>query len=127
MQERISVQSHMHFNSYNAGIMAEFRARWYLRFRGFWILESRYITGKKTGRAEIDIIARRGNLLIFAEVKNRPTIIGAVESVGHSQAVRLRRAAADYMRQKHWTGAARFDVIAVCGKKIYWSHGALNK
>ena len=65
----------MHFNmtSYESGIFAEFWAKLYLRLHGFRIVKSRYITGRNTGRAEIDIIARRRNLMIFVEVKRRAT------------------------------------------------------
>ena len=51
--------------SYTKGLFAEFLARTYLRFHGFSIVKTRYITGSNTNRAEIDIIARRGKLLLF--------------------------------------------------------------
>ncbi|MDR2413110.1 MAG: YraN family protein [Rickettsiales bacterium] len=107
-------------NSYESGIFAEFRARWFLRFHGFRILKSRYTTGRNTNRAEIDIIARRGNLLVFCEVKKRGSVADALEAVSFGQAARLRRAAESYIAKSRWRGDARFDAIAVCGRRIHW-------
>jgi len=83
------------------------------------------VTGKKTNRAEIDIIARRGNTIVFVEVKARKTIDAAWGAITTQQSARLRRAAETYLIQNHWTGNARFDVIVVCGHKIYWAKNAI--
>jgi putative endonuclease len=117
----------MHFKktSYQVGLYSEFLARMYLRFHGYRILKSRYITGKNTNRAEIDIIARRKNTIVFIEVKARKTLGGAWDAITHQQSARLRRAAETYLMQNHWTGNARFDVIVVCGHKIYWAKNAI--
>lgn len=112
-------------NTYTVGLRAEFLARMYLRIRGFKILKNRYITGRNTNRAEIDIIARRGNLIIFVEVKCRPDIKTAWDAITPHQSNRLRAAASTYLGQIRWNGDARFDVIAVCGWKIKWFRGAI--
>ncbi len=105
--------------------MAEWRARWYLRLRGFRILSSRYITGRHTGRAEIDIIARRGRLIVFVEVKRRPNITDGFYAITGPQAIRLRRSAETYLTKIGWTGDARFDAIIICNDGIHWIRGAL--
>lgn len=107
-------------SSYTVGLFAEWRARWFLRLRGFKIVKSRYITGRHTGRAEIDIIARRANLIIFVEVKKRDCIEKALDAVTFTQSVRLRKAAENYISQARWTGDARFDIIAICNNKVHW-------
>ena len=106
--------------SYSKGLFAEFLARNYLRLHGFRIVKSRSITGRHTNRAEIDIIARRGKLLLFVEVKNRPTVSTALDAVTYAQSLRLRRAGETYLAQTRWDGNARFDIIAVCGLRIHW-------
>lgn len=111
--------------SYSKGLFAEFLARNYLRVHGFRILHNRYITGRNTHRAEIDIIARRGNLIIFVEVKNRPNIQTAWDAITPPQARRLRAAAGTYLSRARWSGDARFDVIAVCGWRITWFKNAI--
>ncbi len=112
-------------NSYESGLFAEFLAKWYLRLHGFRIVKSRYITGRNTGRAEIDIIARRRNLMIFIEVKRRSNVETAWAAITPGQSVRLRRAAENFIARSNWTGDTRFDAILVCGPRIYWARGAL--
>ena len=112
-------------NSYESGLFAEFLARMYLRLHGFRIVRSRYITGRNTGRAEIDIIARRRNLMIFVEVKRRPNVDTAWAAITPAQEIRLRRAAEGFISRTRWAGDARFDAILVCGLRVYWARGAL--
>lgn len=111
--------------SYQIGLFSEFLTRWFLRFHGYRILQSRYVTGKNTNRAEIDIIAKHKNTIVFIEVKSRQTINAAWDAITPVQSARLRRAAETYLINKRWTGDARFDVIVVCGHKIYWAKNAI--
>ena len=111
--------------SYQVGLYSEFLARMYLRFHGYRILKSRYVTGKNTNRAEIDIIAKRKNTIVFIEVKARKTTDVAWDAITHQQSVRLRRVAETFLIQNHWSGNARFDVIIVCGHKIYWAKNVI--
>ena len=111
--------------SYESGLFGEFMAKKYLRFHGFRIVYSRYVTGRNTGRAEIDIIARRKNLMIFVEVKRRQNVESAWAAITPAQAVRLRRAAENFIAKNGWMGDTRFDAILVCGIRIYWARGAL--
>ena len=124
---RISKPNRMLSNrtSYRTGLLAEWRARWILRLHGFRILESRYVTGRHTGRAEIDIIARRANLMVFVEVKCRPTIDAAWTAITPTQIARLRSAAYGYMARHRFRGDARFDVIIICGRHSHWIRGAI--
>lgn len=112
-------------NSYDSGLFAEFWAKMYLRLHGFRIVKSRHITGRNTGRAEIDIIARRGKLMIFVEVKRRHDVKTAWEAITPGQSIRLRRAAETFITKYGWTGDTRFDAILVCGTRIHWARAAL--
>ncbi len=122
----IFVQKHTRFNmtTYQTGLFSEWLARMYLRIHGFRIVHHRYITGRNTKRAEIDIIARRKNLLVFIEVKARPTLSAALDAITPPQIARLRRAANTYIMQSHWCGDARFDVIIVRRLRVCWIRGA---
>ena len=112
-------------NTYRVGLFSEFIARNYLRIHGYQILESRYVTGKFTGRAEIDIIAKRGDLILFVEVKNRKSIELGLDAILYEQHRRLRSAAEVYLRRKRLINNARFDVIVVNGLKINWIKNAV--
>ena len=111
-------------NTYYTGLFAEWYARMFLRVHGYRILKSRYVTGRNTGRAEIDIIAQHKNTIVFIEVKYRPDLQTAWDAITPKQIVRLRNAANTYLAKKRWSGDARFDMIAVCGRKIYWTKNA---
>mgnify|MGYP001018050732 CR=1 FL=1 len=69
----------------NDGKAAEFLARLYLRCKGYHIIAANVITGKGTNAGEIDIIARRRKLIIFAEVKKRRTIEKAAYAISARQ------------------------------------------
>jgi len=112
-------------DSYKTGLFAEWRARMFLRIHGYHIVANRYITGRNTNRAEIDIIASRGSTLAFIEVKARPSLTSGWDAITPQQIIRLRRAAETYIMQKRWAGNARFDVIIVCGWRIHWYKNAI--
>ncbi|MDR1697020.1 MAG: YraN family protein [Rickettsiales bacterium] len=107
-------------NSYKSGLLAEWISRQFLRLHGYKILESRHITGRLTGRAEIDIIAKRGRTIVFIEVKNRPDYVTGYFAVTAAQKLRLRRAAENFLVRKKWTGSSRFDIMVVSGWRIRW-------
>lgn len=75
-----------------AGRWAETYAAWYLRLKGYGILERRY----KSGSGEIDIIARKRNVLAIIEVKHRPTQEAAEDSLTPYALRRISRATDDY-------------------------------
>ena len=56
--------------AFRVGISAESRAAAFLIAKGFRILARRW----RSPAGEIDIVARRRNLLVFVEVKARPTL-----------------------------------------------------
>jgi putative endonuclease len=69
------------------GRRAEELAAWYLRSKGWRILGQRV----KTPVGEVDLVARRGAVLAFVEVKARATRAAAEQSLDRE---RLRRVAA---------------------------------
>lgn len=66
------------------GRRGENLAAWYLRLKGYRILARRV----KTPRGEIDLIARRGKVVAFIEVKWRATAAGLDHAIDD---YRLRR------------------------------------
>ncbi len=97
-------------DSYTLGRLAEYLAAGYLWIKGFRILSLRY----KTPLGEVDIIARRGAQLIFAEVKYRPHLDEGLYAVTPQTQNRITRAAQLFMaEQKNMSLAVRFDIIAI--------------
>ena len=102
--------------AFRVGISAESRAAAFLIAKGFRILARRW----RSALGEIDIVARRRHLLVFAEVKARASLDEAAESVSDRQRRRIA-AAADI-----WLAAnpdetirdIRFDAILVAPGKI---------
>ncbi len=97
------------------GRWAEAACAWSLRLKGYAILARRHVTGRGTGAGEIDIVARRGHVIAFVEVKARPTLRQAAEAVTARQRWRLTRAAGAFLaRRPDLAGCqARFDAMLV--------------
>lgn len=93
------------------GVTAEAAAGVALENDG-WTVRARRL---RTAAGEIDLVAERGGLLAFIEVKARPTLAGAAWSLGPRQRARLL-AAAEIALAEHpdWGRAGvRFDVLLV--------------
>lgn len=71
----------------------------------------------RVGRLELDIVARRGALLVFCEVKTARSgsVFAAAERLGAAQQRRLRQAAAGWLRAHPQRGVVetRFDAAFV--------------
>lgn len=70
----------------------------------------------RTGRLELDVVARRGSLVVVCEVRSRTNAlpIHPAETLGRKKLERVRRATAMWLR-KHKLGKvhARIDAAAV--------------
>lgn len=92
------------------GARGERLAADYLRGRGFTIV----LLNFRTRMGEIDIIARGGEYLVFAEVKTRkPGGPRPAEYVGARKQARLILAAQEYLGANPTGLQPRFDVIEV--------------
>ncbi len=100
------------------GHMSEWLAAGFLMLKGYRILAMRY----KTKLGEVDIIAKKGNLIIMVEVKARRTIEEAFDSVTVTSQRRIE-AAGDLWLGKQKNAhilSIRYDIIAVRPWK--WPH-----
>ena len=92
------------------GRRAETIAAWYLRIQGWRIVGQRV----RNPRGEVDLIARRGRVVAFVEVKARVSEANLATAI---DAYRLRRvaAAAESLLHEYGKGAEemRIDVILV--------------
>src|SRR3954451_3756524 len=74
---------------------AERRAAWWYRLRGYRILD----TNCWLARAEIDVVARRGRVVVFCEVKSKSGMAfgDPLEMVDERKQARVRRAAGAWL------------------------------
>ncbi len=91
------------------GRAGELRAVWWLRLQGYRILARNW----RHPLGEIDILARRGRLVIAVEVKWRDSLAQAAEAVQVAQRRRIAQAAAIFLRQQAGaeTLSLRFDAM----------------
>lgn len=89
----------------------------FLEKQGYRILEYNF----RCRYAEIDIVAKDGEYLVFCEVKFRKTggLSAALEAVSVPKQMRLSGAAVYYLMKNGCTEIpCRFDVIGIAGNKI---------
>ena len=98
------------------GRRAERLASLFLMAKGFAILDRRY----RTPAGEIDLIARRGNLLVFAEVKARASEDAGVEAVTAPARRRIEKAAGLFLSRNGRLAACmmRYDILTVSGWRV---------
>jgi len=102
--------------AFRVGISAESRAAAFLIAKGFRILARRW----RSPLGEIDIVARRRRLLVFAEVKARASLDEAAEAVSDRQRRRIAAAAEIWLAANpdQTIRDIRFDAILVAPGKI---------
>src|SRR5262245_51942280 len=102
--------------AFRVGLSAESRAAAYLIAKGFRIVARRF----RSPVGEVDIVARRGRLLIFVEVKARNRLDDAAESLLPRQQRRIAAAAAAWLagRPDDAESNIRFDAVLVAPGRI---------
>lgn len=102
--------------AFRTGLSAESRAAALLIAKGFRIQARRF----RTPYGEIDIIARKRNLVIFVEVKARAALDDAAYAVTPMQRRRIIDAAQAWLMMKpdFANHEMRFDVILVAPKHL---------
>lgn len=101
------------------GTYFEEKAEKYLEDKGYEILERNY----RIRRAEIDLIAKNENTIVFVEVKYRKTSnYGyAQEAVNRKKQQKIYLAAQFYITEKNLTNYdIRFDIISINNNKLDW-------
>ena len=92
------------------GRRAEWIAAWWLRLKGYRVLAQRV----RTPVGEVDLVVRRGNCVVFVEVKARLDVAGAAASIGAANQRRVSRASNALLARFGSNGeAARIDAVLV--------------
>lgn len=102
-------------NAYRFGAMAEQLSCWALRLYGYRILQRHF----RAVGGEIDIIARRGGIVAFVEVKARKNLDDALHALSPAQRRRIERTASAFLAQHGELSGldARFDLIVLSPRR----------
>jgi putative endonuclease len=102
--------------AFRTGLSAETRAAAFLMAKGYRILAKRF----RTRYGEIDIVARRRNLLTFVEVKARATLVAAAYAVTARQQARIIEAAQAWLvaHPEHADFELRFDAMLIAPRRL---------
>src|SRR5580704_2144366 len=102
--------------AFRTGLSAEARAAAWLMAKGYRILAQRF----RTPYGEIDIVARRRNLLAFIEVKARASLDEAAYAVTPRQQQRIVDAAQAWLmaHPEHAEFELRFDAMLIAPRRL---------
>ncbi len=100
---------------YRSGLASELVAAVFLLCRGYRILARRF----RVPAGEIDLIAKRGRLVAFVEVKRRRDAATAESAVTPRQRLRIQRAADMWIarNRRYAEHELRFDVIFILPRR----------
>jgi putative endonuclease len=114
--QEIKAASPARVAAFRTGLSAESCAAAYLIAKGYRILARRF----RTPHGEIDIIARRRNLIAFVEVKARASLDEAAFAVTPRQQARIINAAQAWLavHPEHAEFELRFDVILIAPRHL---------
>jgi putative endonuclease len=102
--------------AFRTGISAEARAAALLMAKGYRILAKRF----RTRYGEIDLVARRRNLLVFVEVKARASLDDAAYAITPRQQRRIIDAAQAWLvaHPEHAELELRFDAVLIAPRRL---------
>ena len=104
------------------GRWGESRAARHLRSLGFTVLDAGWRPPESELRGDLDLVARRGDLVVVCEVKARRDASrfgGAVAAVTPAKQAQVRTLAESWLRQRRPGEVdVRFDVIAIDGVRL---------
>jgi len=85
----------------------------YLQRKGYTIIERDW----KSGRRDLDIVAKNGDVIVFVEVKTRcNSLYGQPEeAVDYRKLQSLQQAINHYIKFRHISQEVRFDIISIVG------------
>ena len=102
--------------AFQTGLSAESRAAALLMAKGYRILAKRF----RTPHGEIDLVAKRRNLIAFVEVKARASLDEAAFAVTPRQQARIVNAAQAWLatHPEHTEFELRFDVVLIAPRHL---------
>jgi putative endonuclease len=114
--EVVKLASPARVAAFRTGLSAESRAAAFLMAKGYRILAKRF----RTPHGEIDIVARRRNMIVFIEVKARASLDDAAYAVTPRQQQRIIDAAQGWLmaHPEHADFELRFDAMLIAPRRL---------
>jgi len=112
----VKIASPARVAAFRTGLSAESRAAALLMAKGYRILAKRF----RTPYGEIDLVARKRNLLAFIEVKARANLDDAAYAVTPRQHQRIIEAAQAWLvaHPEHANFELRFDAMLIAPRRL---------
>ena len=112
----VSVAAPERVAAFRTGLSAESKAAAYLMAKGYRILAKRF----RTPYGEIDLVARKRNLIAFIEVKARASLDDAAYAVTPRQQRRIIDAAQAWLmaHPEHAEFELRFDAVLIAPRRL---------
>ncbi|MFO0781708.1 MAG: YraN family protein [Candidatus Saccharimonadales bacterium] len=103
-------------NTTLTGQKAEQAAATYLEMRGYKVLERNW----RRPKCEIDIIAKKDNIIFFVEVKYRRDYEqgGGLEAITATKLKQMQYAAQMWVEETEWVGNYQLAAIEIAGKEF---------
>ena len=110
----MAAQSDRH-RALRKGYFAEYIAAVWLTLKGYRIKALRY----RTKLGEIDIIAQKGDLAVFVEVKARKNVQSGIDAVSHQSQLRIRNASDLWLSKQRQPEniSQRYDIVVISPRK----------
>lgn len=107
--------SHKRQQSEKRGRRAEWMAAVYLALCGYRPIARRF----RSKRGEIDLICKRGDTVVFVEVKARKTVDDALNAISYKQRKRIEAASEDWLKLNPGRAKSlRFDMVAIAPRQF---------
>jgi putative endonuclease len=104
------------------GRLGERRAAWFYRLRGYAIVARNV----RSRGGEIDLIVRRGRMLVFVEVKTRQSLTAGAgyDAVDARKQLQLVTLASQWLAHHPHPGEMRYDVLSLFwnGRRLVVTH-----
>jgi putative endonuclease len=96
------------------GKYGERRAAWFYRLRGYRVVEQNL----RMRGGEIDLVVRRGGLLVFVEVKTRQSVAAGygVDAVDRRKKLQIISLTSAYLARHPHDGEVRHDILS-----LFWT------
>ena len=104
----------MRIHSRLLGKRGERRAAWFYRLRGYRVVERNL----RMRGGEIDLVVRRGGLLVFVEVKTRQSVAAGygVDAVDRRKKLQIISLTSAYLARHPHDGEVRHDILS-----LFWT------